>query len=207
MINLEDQAKKRMKSLLLVDDDRLILSTLSSGLSRAGYMVSTAESVDEAEVWLDNNDKPDLVILDVRMSGRNGLELAEQLSRHHHVPFIMLTAHSEQDVIAHANISGAMGYLVKPIDITQLIPAIETAISRAQELYGLRGAKQQLQTALDADRSVSIAVGILMDQHRLGQKDAMNLLRDSARSRQIKLAELASLIINSRETLNVRNSA
>lgn len=191
------------KSLLLVDDDRLILSTLSSGLTRAGYQVSTAESVIEAEDWLNKNEKPDLVILDVRMPDRDGLELADQLSALYRIPFIMLTAHSEQDIFAHANMLGAMGYLVKPVDITQLIPAVETAITRGKEMEGLRGTKQQLQIALDADRSVSVAVGIVMDQNRIGRKEAMEILRNSARNNHFKLTDLASNIINSRETLNI----
>jgi response regulator NasT len=194
-----------MRSLLLVEDDRLILSTLTSGLARAGYRVSTAESVDEAEAWLENNERPDLVILDVQMPGRSGLELPKRLSELHHIPFILLTAHSEQEVIAQATTSGAMGYMVKPVDITQLIPAIETALSRAHEFQDLRGEKQQLQTALDADRIISVAVGITMDQRGIGRNGALELLRKTARSQHIKLVELASRIVDSRETLNLEN--
>jgi response regulator NasT len=198
------QLNTASKSLLLVDDDRLILSTLSRGLSRAGYKVSTAESVDEAEAWLKENERPDLVILDLRMPVRSGQELADQLGASQ-IPFIMMTALSEQDAIKRASASGAMGYLLKPVDVTQLIPAIETAISRAKEIQGLRGTKDQLQSALDDDRSVSVAVGIIMDQHRLGQKDAMELLRNKARSKQLKLVDLASQVISSREFLNIGN--
>lgn len=190
-------------SLLLVEDDRLILSTLTNGLVRAGYLVSTAESVDEAEVWLENNERPDLVILDVRMPGRNGLELTKRLEELHHIPFILLTAHSEQDIIQQATTSGAMGYMVKPVDITQLIPAIETALSRAHEFQDLRGEKQQLQDALDGDRSVCTAIGIIMDMHSLTRADATELLRKTARSQQLKLTELATNIISSREKLNL----
>jgi len=190
-----------------VEDDRLILSTLTSGLMRAGYNVSSAESVDDAEHWLKNNERPDLVILDVRMPDRDGLELTKRLDDMNHIPFMLLTAHSEQDVIHHAVKSGAMGYLVKPVDITQLIPAIETALSRAEELSSLRKAKLQLQTALDADRAVSVAVGIVMDQHHINHNDALELLRNTARSQHLKLIELAPSVVNSRETLNLRVGA
>lgn len=203
MMNLSTQLSPPVRSLLLVEDDRLILSTMTSGLARAGYRVSSAESVDEAEIWLENNERPDLVILDVNMPGRNGLELTKRLSELHHIPFILLTAHNEQDVIAQAAISGAMGYLVKPVDITRMIPTIETAISRAQDLQGLRGSKQQLQTALDGDRLVSTAVGIIMEQHRINQDDALELLRKTARSQQLKLNALALSVVNARETLNL----
>ena len=195
-----------IKSLLLVDDDRLVLSTLSSGLTRAGYHISAVESVDEAEAWLEQNERPDLVILDVRMPERSGLELTKRLDELHQIPFILLTAYSEQGIITQANVSGAMGYIVKPVDLTQLIPAIETAISRAQERQGLRVTTEQLQIALDADRTSSIAVGIVMDQRQLNHDEALKLLHSMARSQHIKLNELSLKIINAREVLNLTSS-
>jgi response regulator NasT len=206
MMNLDPKVLLHERSILLVDDDRLILSTLTSGLTRAGYRISSAESVDEAEAYLKNNELPDLVILDVRMHERSGLELASLLEEYD-TPFILLTAHSEQDIIQRAVASGAMGYLVKPVDITQMIPAIETALSRSQELHGLRRSKEQLQTALDSNRAVSVAVGIVMDQHLINHDDALELLRKTARSKHLKLIELASSIVSSREILNLRNGA
>jgi DNA-binding NtrC family response regulator len=129
------------QSILLVDDDRLVLSTLTSGLARTGFIVYSVESVTEAEAWLEENVRPDLVILDVRMPGRSGLELTKCLHELDKIPFILLTAYSEQEIIAQATESGAMGYLVKPIDIPQLIPTIETALSRSRDLQMLRSDK------------------------------------------------------------------
>lgn len=191
------------KSLLLVDDDRLILATLSSGLRLAGYHIITAETVDEAEVWLQENARPDLVILDVRMPSRNGLELTPLLDKLEQIPFILLTAYSEKELIEQANTSGAMGYVVKPVDITQLIPSIENALARAQELKALRGSAQQLQQALDSDRTASVAIGIIMDERFINHDEALNLLRNMARSQQIKLVDLAANIVQARETLNL----
>lgn len=191
------------RTLLLVDDDRLILSTLTNELIRAGYKVNSAESVNEAESWLDSNQRPDLVILDVNMPNRSGLELTKRLEELQHIPFILLTAHSEQEIIIQATESGAIGYLVKPVDISQLIPAIETALSRARDIQGLRGDKEQLQTALDTDRSISVAVGIIMDQRSISRDDALNQLRMSARSNHISLMSLATNVVKARETLNL----
>lgn len=196
-----------VRQLLMVEDDRLILSTLSNGLRRAGYQVFTAESVEEAENWLSEQHALDLVILDVSMPHRSGLELSAQLNELYQIPFILLTAHSEQEVVEQAAKSGAMGYLVKPIDITQLIPAIETAISRSQEIKKIKETGRQLQIALDSDRSISIAVGIIMDQHQLNHEDAFELLRKTARSKQVKLSDFATSIISSREMLNLGNRA
>jgi two-component system, response regulator PdtaR len=188
---------------LLVDDDILTLSILTTGLTRAGFQVAAVESVDKAEAWLEVNERPDLVILDVNMPERDGLELTKRLELLNKIPFILLTAYSDQAIIAQATESGAMGYLVKPIDISQLMPAIETALSRARDFQVLRSDKEQLQTTLDGDRSISIAVGIIMDQKGISQDEALNLIRKTARSNHISLMTLASNIVKSREMLNL----
>lgn len=195
----------KAKSILMVDDDRLILSTISTALTSAGYQVNTAESVDKAEAWLSTNEWPDLVLLDVRMPGRNGLELTARLNEMHHIPFILLTAYSEQDIITKATESGAMSYLVKPVDITKLIPAIETALSRANYQRDLLGSNKNLQSALNADRDLSVAVGIMMVEHCTDKDGAMKLLRLKSRKQQIKLADIAAQIIDARESLVADN--
>lgn len=190
-------------TLLLVDDERLVLATLAQGLSKAGYAVNTAESVDEAEALLASGERPDLVILDVSMPGRNGLELAERLHSFDHIPFLLLTAYSDQAIVEQAAACGALGYLVKPVDTRQLVPAIEAALARAAELRSLRMTGQQLQNALDGEREISIAVGITMVQYRLGRKAAFELLRKTARSQSRRLAELAIDVIKASEGLNL----
>jgi response regulator NasT len=207
MTHLNMNTHVEAKSLLLVDDDRLILATLTSGLRLAGYHVNAAETVDEAELWLQDNARPDLVILDVRMPNRNGLELTPLLRQLEHIPFILLTAYNEKEIVEQANVSGAMGYLVKPVDITQLIPSIENALARSQELVTLRGSALQLQQALDSDRMASIAIGIIMDERLINHDEALKLLRNMARSQHIKLVDLAGNIVRARETLNLRFNA
>lgn len=192
-------------TILLVDDDRLVLSALSHGLKKAGYAVSTAESADEAEDLLAGGLAVDLAILDVRMPGRSGLDLAEILRAGGKTPFLLLTAYSDHDMVKQAADLGALGYLVKPVDMPQLIPAIEAALARAQDLKKLQETGRQLQSALDADRSVSVAIGITMMQYRVGYDDAFNLLRTTARRQQRKLADLAAEIIKAGETLNLGN--
>ncbi len=190
-------------SLLLVDDERLVLATLGQGLNRAGYVVSSAESVDDAEALLASGERPDLAILDVSMPGRSGLELAERLHSFDHIPFMLLTAYSDQEIVQQATASGALGYLVKPVDTRQLVPTIEAALARAAELQGLRTTGQQLQNALNSEREISIAIGITMVQYRLGRKAAFELLRKTARNQRRKLAELAVDIIKASEALNL----
>jgi len=191
------------RNILLVDDDRLVLSTLSRGLIGAGYSVSTAESADDAEAFLAGGERPDLIILDVNMPGRSGLELVERLRSFDHIPFMLLTAYSDQEIVDRATASGALGYLVKPVDTPQLLPAIKAALARAKDIQGLQASAQQLQGALNSEREISIAIGITMVQYRLGRKAAVELLRKTARSQNRKLAELAADVIGASETLNL----
>jgi response regulator NasT len=192
--------------LLLVDDERVALAIIGNGLTRAGYKVSTAESVDEAEILLADGIQPDIVILDVSMPGRDGLVLAEQLFINQ-VPFILLTALSDKDVVDMATKFGALGYLVKPIIVKQLIPAIEAALIRAKEISGLKTSETQLQCALNSERDVSVAVGITIVEYGIERRAAFELLRRTARSQNRKLLELSQEVIHNQEAQNKLKSS
>jgi response regulator NasT len=187
--------------ILLVDDDRMVLYVLESGLRNAGYDTVSAESVDEAADFLAGGLQPSLAILDVRMPGKSGLELAADL-RLQGIPFMMLTAYADEDMVANATRTGALGYIVKPVDIPQLVPSIEAALARAEELRQLHITSDQLQSALHAERDVSVAIGIAMMQYHLPRKEALELLRKAARSQNRKLAEVAAEIVRAGEALN-----
>ena len=189
-------------TLLLVDDDRLILATFAQYLAKVGYCVSTAESADDAEAMLVGGVRPDLVILDVNMPGRGGLELAERLLSFDHIPFMLLTAYTDQNIIEQATVFGALGYLVKPVLMRQLTPAIEAALARAAEIRSLRSSEQQFQNILDSDREINIAIGITMVHYKLDRKEALELLRKTARSQRCKLGEQAIKVISAQVTLD-----
>ena len=188
--------------LLLVDDDRLILATVASGLRAAGYRVSTAESVDDAEALLTSGVRPNLVILDMHMPGRDGLELAQRLRDLEHLPFLVLSAYSDPATVDRASQLGALSYMVKPLAISQIRPTIEAALQRAHELDALRQTRLQLQEALDGDRDINVATGITMMQYRLQRGAAFELLRSAARAQRRKLAQVAADIIQTSETLH-----
>lgn len=191
------------KVLLLVDDDRLVLSTTANGLRRAGYEVICAESAEDAEVWLASGARPDLALLDVRMPGQGGLYLAHRLHELDHIPFIMLSAYSDATLVEQTARQGALAYLVKPLDIPQLVPAIEAALTRADELQELRHGRRQLQQALDDERNISVATGILMMEYKLSRQAAFILLRDTARKQRRKLNAVADELVRARELLNL----
>lgn len=188
--------------LLLVDDDRLILTTVASGLRAAGYRVSTAESVDDAEALLTSGVRPDLVILDMHMPGRDGLALAQRLRNLEHIPFLVLSAYSDAATVERATQLGALGYMVKPLSISQIRPTIEAALQRAHELGALRQTQLQLQAALDGDRDINLATGITMMQYRLQRGTAFELLRSAARAQRRRLTHVAAEVIQNCETLH-----
>ncbi|MDA0190213.1 MAG: response regulator [Proteobacteria bacterium] len=190
--------------LLLVDDNRLVLATLAEGLADAGYRVVTAESVADAEDYLAGGLRPDLAIVDILMPGRNGLELASRLRELDHIPFILLTATGEAQTVDRGTSAGALAYLVKPVDVPQLVPAIEAALARAAELSELREVRRQLQAALDMDRETNVAIGIVMVQRGLGRREAFEFLRRTARSQRRKLVDLAREVIRAIDVADER---
>lgn len=185
--------------LLLVDDDRLILGTLATGLRHLGYQVHTADSAEDAQEQLSGGLRPDLALVDVHMPGAGGLWLARYLAEHEHLPFVMLSAYSDSDTVAQVNACGALGYLVKPLNLQQIEPTITTALRRAQELGELRRTREQLQYALDTDRTINVATGIMMVHHRVSRQKAFEMLRSKARSQRRKLAEVAADMVNTCE--------
>ncbi len=186
--------------LLLVDDDRLILTTLGGGLRDAGFRVSEAADGSGA-LELARRQRPDLAILDLRMPGLSGVETAQRLN-HQGVPFIVLSAHDDREEVAAAAGEGALGYVVKPVDVSQLVPAIHTALERARDFRELTTAKAQLDRALAGSREISMAVGLLMERFRLREKEAFEILRRYARNRRRKVAEVAHAVLDATETLN-----
>lgn len=199
---MKEAKKTGPRKILLVDDDRLVLATLSSGLEQAGYAVQAAGSAEEAKRVLAL-ELPDLAVLDMRMPGQSGLDLARQLRETGEVPFIFLTAYSEADQVSQAAEYGALGYVVKPADLPQLVPAIEAALARAAEIRNLRETEKQLQTALSEGREVSMAIGLIMERRRLDRQQAFELLRSSARTQRRKIGEVAKEVLAAAELLNV----
>ena len=189
------------KKILIVDDDRLVLTTFERGLRGAGYEISTAESGPQA-LQVCAESPPDLVLLDIRMPEMSGLEVAQRLRRETDVPFVFLSAYDDIEILKQAAEHGALGYLVKPVDMPQVIAAIEAALARAEDIRRLKKTEADLSAALAGDREVSAAVGILMERYRLGEKEAFEALRAHARGERRKLNEVAGQILRAEETLN-----
>lgn len=189
-------------SILLVDDDRLVLLTVANGLRKAGYDVLEASSALEA-IALCESQLPDLAIFDVRMPGMSGIEAAQELAAKYDLPFMIFSAYSDQNLVDEAIERGALSYLIKPLDVIQLAPVIEVALQRAKDIKLLKESEFHLNRALNSGRDTSAAVGILMERFQVTGEDAFELLRSYARSNRRKVAEVAAEVLSATEQVNL----
>lgn len=115
--------------ILVVDDDRLVLATVTHGLAQAGYDVIDADNGDDA-ILLARQHKPELALLDIRMEGLTGFDVAEYLRDVVHVPFMFLSAFADADTRAKVESLGALAYLIKPLDVGQIVPTVDDVFAR-----------------------------------------------------------------------------
>ena len=191
--------------VLLVDDDDLLLSAFEMGLEDAGYEVSTACDGTAALTRMQEH-KPDLAVVDISMPGMSGLDLAAELASNQ-VPFIFLSGHAGRDIAEQARRAGALGYLVKPILVPQIIPTLEQALVLASRIDTLEAKSENLRQALGQKRDTSIAIGILMARGGHSRQKAFEALRVQARSEQRPVSDVAEDLIESIETLNETGQA
>lgn len=184
-----------MTRIVVADDDRLVLYTVAAGLRGAGYEVLEAEEGEQA-YRLCVESAPDLALLDVRMPVMSGLEVAQRLRLEMDMPVVFLSAYGDTETVKQAVGEGALGYLVKPLDNTQIIPAIEAALARAGEIRKLREAEENLSTALKGSREISVAVGLVMERYDLRAEEAFEVLRSYARSLRRKISDVAAGIVD-----------
>jgi response regulator NasT len=143
--------------------------------------------------------RPQLAVLDIRMPGMSGIELAAHLED---VPYMFLSANDDAGIAQQAAEAGAVGFLLKPIDPVQLVPAVRAALARGAEIQGLRAEEQRLAQALREGRETGMAVGVLMERYRIDRHAALRLLRSHARSGQRKLNDVAVDLLEAAELLN-----
>lgn len=188
-------AKRR---ILLVDDDPLTLAAIARILSNAGYELAQASSGEQA---LALDFLPDLAILDVRMEGMSGIELARHMQASA-TPFMFISALGSSDIVRQANQHGAVGYLLKPFDLAQVLPAVEMALGRAEEIRHLRGRESSLTSALVTGRETNMAVGLLMARYHTDREHAYQALRSYARSHRCKVQDIANALLDAEDLLN-----
>jgi AmiR/NasT family two-component response regulator len=193
--------KKGRRRLLLVDDDRVNAEFMTHILKAAAFEIQVAASVEESLVIIAQWE-PDLALLDISMQGTSGFDLAKSLRAKGSVPFMFVSSHQEIAIIRAAAEYGAVGYLVKPVDSAQIVPTVEAALSRGDEIKDLKRTELNLTSALAAGRETSVAVGVLMVTHQSDRNAAFEMLRDYARSRRLKINDVAKDLLAAQETIN-----
>lgn len=189
--------------ILVVDDDRLVLATLTHGLTQAGYEVIDADNGDDA-ILLAREHKPDLALLDIRMEGKSGFDVAENLRRSpKRVPFMFLSAFSDEATLAQVKALGAVAYLVKPLDIRQIVPAVEAAFANidAQRERAVSTVHRS-DDALVLETPVAMAVGVLMHRYSLGRGPALERLQRLAQAEDRPVVEQAERLLQAVELLS-----
>ena len=192
--------------ILVVDDDRLVLATVSHGLAQAGYDVIDADNGDDA-ILLAREHKPDLALLDIRMEGMSGFDVAAYLRDQLHVPFMFLSAFADDETVQKVKALGALAYLVKPLDIGQILPTVAAAFGNLPA----RGAAAVSVPApvapavpparVPGDDLVPMAVGVLMHRYSLQRAQALSRLQKLAADEQRSLVDQAGRLVDAVELL------
>jgi len=187
--------------ILVVEDETLVGMGLQNKLVSLGHEV-VAQAASEVEAQeLFTKLAPDVVLMDIRLNGGDGITLARDLLRIRHVPMIVISAYSDPELVKRAGEAGVFGYLVKPIEQGQLSAQLEVAVRRFREHEQLRLEKEQLTQNLETRKLVERAKGILMRRLHMDEQDAHKRLQQESQKRRISLSELAKKIIESEELL------
>lgn len=189
------EATSRPHRVVIAEDEALIRLDLKELLIEEGYEVVGEAGDGEAAVALAEELRPDLVVLDVKMPKLDGIAAAERIARARIAPVVMLTAFSQRDFIERARDAGAMAYLVKPFTRTDLVPAIEMAVSRFQELQLVESQVSDLQERLEARKAVERAKGILQRDLGITEPDAFRWIQRTAMDLRWSMREVADGVI------------
>lgn len=185
--------------ILIADDESIILMDLREMLTNLGYLVVGEASDGQSAVNMARELKPDLVIMDIKMPGMDGIEAARILTEEKIAPVLLLTAYSQQDLIERAREAGVVGYLVKPFRESNLAPAIEVTLARFEEFRAVQKEVEDLKEALETRKLVDRAKGILMDTQGLTEQEAFRRIQKMSMNTRRPMKEIAEAIILAHE--------
>lgn len=182
--------------VVIAEDEALIRLDLKEMLEEEGYRVVGEAGDGERAVELAEEHSPDLVILDVKMPVLDGVSAAERITKQHTAPVLMLTAFSQRDLVERARDAGAMAYLVKPFSKSDLVPAIEMAISRYAELQALEAEVADLAQRLETRKLVDRAKGVLQTKYGLTEPAAFRWIQKTSMDRRMSMQQVALAVID-----------
>lgn len=185
--------------VVIAEDEAIIRLDLQETLEEEGYEVVGAVGRGDEAVAMVRDLNPDVAILDVKMPGMDGIAAAREITAERRAAVLVLTAFSQRDLVEQATAAGATGYLVKPFQKSDLVPAIEVALARFRELRSLEDETQTLKEQLETRRLVDRAKGLLMDRHQMAEGDAFTYIQRTAMQERARMGDIAKRILD--ETL------
>jgi response regulator NasT len=181
--------------VVIAEDEAIIRLDLKEILEEEGYEVVGQTGRGDEAVELVRKHHPDLVIMDIKMPGMDGLAAAAEISGERLAAVLILTAFSQRDLIDQARDAGALAYLVKPFQKSELLPQIEIALGRYREMKALAEEVKSLEEQLETRRLVERAKGLLMDEQGMKEIDAFNWIQKTAMRERLTMREIARRVI------------
>ena len=188
------------RRVVIAEDEALIRLDLAEMLREEGYQVVGEAGDGQEAVDLAESLRPDLVIMDVKMPRRDGIDAAAEIAAKRIAPVVLLTAFSQRDLVEKARDTGAMAYLVKPFSISDLVPAIEVALSRFTEITELEREVADLGDRLETRKLVERAKGLLQAKHGMTEPQAFTWMQRAAMDRRTSMKRVAEVVLESMDT-------
>ena len=188
--------QKRPRKVLIAEDEALIRLDLVELLTEEGFEVVGQAADGEEAVKLARELEPDLIIMDVKMPGMDGITAAEIIGEERIAPILMLTAFSQSELVERARDAGVMGYLVKPFGANEVVPAIEVAIGRFAELRAIEEELANLEDRFESRKIIDQAKGMLQEGLGLTEPEAFRWIQKTSMDRRLSMREVADAVIN-----------
>ena len=180
---------------MIAEDEALIRLDLKEMLEEEGYVVVGEAADGETAITLTQSLRPDLVILDVKMPVLDGISAAERIAADHLAPVVILTAFSQRELVERARDAGAMAYLVKPFTKADLVPAIEIAVSRFQEISALESEVGTLRDRLEVRKLLDRAKGLLQAQRGITEAEAFRWIQKTSMDRRMTMKAVSEELL------------
>lgn len=187
---------ERRLRIVLAEDEAIIRLDLREMLEEDGYEVVADVGRGDDAVEAVRSLRPDVAIFDVKMPGLDGISAARQVSQERICPVVMLTAFSQREVIDEARDAGALAYIVKPFQRTDIVPAVEVAVARFEEMRALAEERDAIGERLELRKIVDRAKGVLQDRHGMTEADAFTFLQRTAMSSRTTMAAVATGVVD-----------
>ena len=197
--------KEKKNRVFVVEDEVLILESYCSVLRANGFeIVGAAHSGRQALHLFQKLESglPDIILMDIKLSDANGIDILRQLNQDRVIPCVLITAYFSEELMEEANKAGAFGYILKPVQEQQLMAAIRIAQNRAAEFDILRNEAANLKSALEDRKLIERAKGILMKHNHIDEESAMRMLQQKSKEKNKKLVVIAQEVIAASSLLN-----